>query len=304
MRMVEVPQNIRANSRIDILSSPPFLIGLTVLLLNDLILKYEFTNTLTGKLSDFAGLFIFPLFFSAIFPKYTKAIYGLTIAIFGYWNTSLSQGLIDYFNYSGIHIGRTIDPTDFLAFAILPISYNHFKRLIVKPAIEIYAPLRIAITSITIFSFFATTLPKQSVELGIYSKKTYTLDMSKTALFEKLSPEYSLSDTIELNLVDSLFYLYYYVPDVRADMFVLANITEQNKNTTIRLDSILTGSITGGLISGIDDDDLRTVENIDRSQHEEYFQKYFVDQVRSPISKPSGLFYNNKNIYDEIQIRY
>lgn len=49
-----------------ILVSPGFLLCLCLLLLNDFILKSEFHNALTGKLSDFAGLFIFPLFFSAL----------------------------------------------------------------------------------------------------------------------------------------------------------------------------------------------------------------------------------------------
>ncbi|MFY0598137.1 MAG: hypothetical protein JXR03_00600 [Cyclobacteriaceae bacterium] len=106
---------MRANSRTDILLTPLFLLGLAILLLNDFVLKYEYSNVLTGKLSDFAGLFIFPIFFSAIFPRYTKVIYGLAILIFGYWNSTMAQGLIGFFNNAGIHIGRTVDPTDFFA---------------------------------------------------------------------------------------------------------------------------------------------------------------------------------------------
>ena len=44
------------------LTSPGFVVGLSLLLLNDLFLKARFHNPLTGKLSDFAGLFVFPLF--------------------------------------------------------------------------------------------------------------------------------------------------------------------------------------------------------------------------------------------------
>jgi len=47
----------------------PFVICLGLLLLNDFYLKFEYHNWLTGKLSDFCGLFIFPVFWSAIFFK-------------------------------------------------------------------------------------------------------------------------------------------------------------------------------------------------------------------------------------------
>jgi len=45
-----------------ILVSSGFLAGLSVLLVNDFVLKQIFHNWLTGKLSDLAGLFIFPMF--------------------------------------------------------------------------------------------------------------------------------------------------------------------------------------------------------------------------------------------------
>lgn len=295
---------MRTNSRTDVLLTPLFLLGLAILLLNDFVLKYEYSNVLTGKLSDFAGLFIFPIFFSAISPKYTKVIYGLTILIFGYWNSAMAHGLIDFFNNTGIQIGRTVDPTDFLAFAVLPFSYIHFKKLIAKPRLSIMTPIRIAIGTVAIFSFIATTLPKQEAELGIRSNKAYSLDMNKTEFFGKLQAGYGLSDTLELNLTDSLFYLHYYVQDIRVDMFVLANITEQDDKTIMRLDSFLTGSVTGGLFSGVDEDDLTTLEDVEQSEHEEYFQKYFIDQLLSRTNESRGLYYNNKKIYDEHLKRY
>lgn len=295
---------MKANSRTDILLTPLFLLGLSTLLLNDFVLKYEYPNVLTGKLSDFAGLFIFPIFFSAIYPKNTKFIYGLTIVIFCYWNSELSDGLLTILNNSGINVGRTIDPTDFIAFVVLPFSYFHFKNQIAKPKMSVANPIRMAIGMVAIFSFIATTLPKQEVELAIRSNKSYYLDMNKTEFFAKLQAGYALSDTLELNLVDSLFYLHYYVPDIQADMFVLANITERDDKTVVRLGNFLTGSVTGGLFSGVDEDDIQTLKDVEQTEHEEYFQKYFIDQLLSRKSESRGLYYNNKNIYDELQKRY
>lgn len=122
--------------------------------------------------------------------------------------------------------------------------------------------------------------------------------MNKREFFSGLQAG-GLSDTIELNLTDSLFYLHYYVQDIRAEMFVLANIIEQNDKTIIRLDSFLTGSVTGGLIYGIDEDVLTTLDDVVLSQHEEYFQKYFIDQFLNGTTGSGRLYYYNKNIYDE-----
>jgi hypothetical protein len=47
-------------------------VSIFLLLINDLYLKFEYHNYLTGKLSDFAGLFAFPYFFSCLIPKKDK----------------------------------------------------------------------------------------------------------------------------------------------------------------------------------------------------------------------------------------
>ena len=62
-----------------------FILGLAILLLNDFYLKTLFGNWFTGKLSDFAGLFIFPMFWSILFPRFKNKIYFVTLIIFIYW---------------------------------------------------------------------------------------------------------------------------------------------------------------------------------------------------------------------------
>jgi len=44
-----------------------FIVGLGLLLLNDHVLKATYGNWFTGKLSDVAGLLIFPLFLQFVF---------------------------------------------------------------------------------------------------------------------------------------------------------------------------------------------------------------------------------------------
>ena len=63
---------------------------LIILLLNDFLFKSWFSNFITGKLSDFAGLFVFPIFWYCIFPNYKKAIFTLTGLCFIFWKSEYS----------------------------------------------------------------------------------------------------------------------------------------------------------------------------------------------------------------------
>jgi hypothetical protein len=108
----------------DRLLSPWFLSGLAMLLLNDLILKPTFGNALTGKLSDFAGLFVFPVFWRALLPGWGRSIHLATAAGFIAWKSPLSQPLLDTWNrLSPWDLGRTIDWTDLTALVVIPVAY-------------------------------------------------------------------------------------------------------------------------------------------------------------------------------------
>src|SRR5882757_8978914 len=50
-----------------------FIPGLLLLALNDHYLKNHYPNWLTGKLSDFTGLLIFPMFLAFLFPQQAKS---------------------------------------------------------------------------------------------------------------------------------------------------------------------------------------------------------------------------------------
>ena len=87
-----------------------FLFGLIVLLANDFVLKELYGNWLTGKLSDFAGIFIFSLFWVALFPKHKNKIFTLIALLFIYWKSPFSQNLIDSWNNLGLlKVYRTVD---------------------------------------------------------------------------------------------------------------------------------------------------------------------------------------------------
>jgi hypothetical protein len=136
--------------------TPAFIIGLLLLLINDFFLKQHYHNWLTGKLSDFAGLFIFPIFLTYLFPKKAISNYVFTALFFVFWKLEYSSSLLFYVNETfGSEFSRTIDDTDLIALFILPISYlyqNNAKEM----KISYVKPIVIAVA---IFSFFATSAP-------------------------------------------------------------------------------------------------------------------------------------------------
>ena len=69
-----------------------YLVALTILLLNDHVLKALFPGFLTGKLSDFAGVFVLAVFLAAFVPRVPACIAaGL---LFVWWKSPLSDPFI------------------------------------------------------------------------------------------------------------------------------------------------------------------------------------------------------------------
>ncbi len=180
----------------DILASKGFLVGLLVLFVNDTFLKYEFSNFITGKLSDFAGLFIFPLFIYSFFPKRKIPIYIITCIGFILWKSPVSDSFIYYWNsFSFYQIGRVVDYTDLFALLILPFSY------IYKPkSININRILLLPVGIFTFIVFCATAGTHGNINL-------YSLDTSKKNVKEAIdnfydkNPKYRLpNELIELKI--------------------------------------------------------------------------------------------------------
>lgn len=176
------------SQRLDLLTTPAFLAGMALLLLNDWIWKGEFGNWFTGKLSDFAGLFVFPIFWTAIFPKHKYLIFILITSFFIFWKSPFSQFLIDGWNGLGSwQIGRVVDYSDLLALSVLPLAFKFCSRS--QPA----SPLKINPVlplTISVFAFAATS---RADALVAYDKP-YLLKMSKND-FEK-----GLQKLTEVNL--------------------------------------------------------------------------------------------------------
>ncbi|MBK7992883.1 MAG: hypothetical protein IPK14_05530 [Blastocatellia bacterium] len=160
--------------KLEKLSSPGFLLALLLLLTNDFIFKPIFHNFITGKLSDFAGLFVFPIFWLALFPNRKKIIYFLTAFLFVFWKSFYSQALIDIWNsLELLNIHRVVDYTDLFALLILLVSYYYDQfAILIKTSRLAYSVL----ISISLFAFIATSYVRPE---HFYENKDYYFDFSK-----------------------------------------------------------------------------------------------------------------------------
>lgn len=134
-----------------LLLHPFFLLNLFLLIANDHWWKQEYGNALTGKISDFAGVFIMAVFLVACcrFKKIYAVIF--TALFFAWWKSPLSEPFID-----ALGLARIIDYSDLIALAVLPVVFflQPFRYGKLQPK---YAVPFIAL--ITWTAMVATTLP-------------------------------------------------------------------------------------------------------------------------------------------------
>ena len=115
---------MRATSRA-LLTSPAFLLAIAVLAINDWVLKPAFGNWVTGKLSDFAGVFALPLLWCAFFPTRRRAGFVLTAVGFMLWKSPLVEQALAAWNSVGVwRLSRVVDYTDLVALVALLPAYR------------------------------------------------------------------------------------------------------------------------------------------------------------------------------------
>lgn len=146
-----------------------FLAGLLLLALNDHVLKEAYGNWWTGKLSDFAGVLILPLFLAYVFRAGKRTAVVATVLLFAGFKSGYSQPLIEAWNGLGLfHLSRVVDYGDLLAFMVLPLSYQVLSRP------EDFAPRlrfsrqisRYALLPLTLVFFVATSPPDSYIIIG------------------------------------------------------------------------------------------------------------------------------------------
>ena len=80
------------------LLSPLYMAAVAGLAVNDHILKGLAPGVVTGKLSDFLGLFAFAVFLSVVFPRWTNCLHAAVAAAFVAWKSPAADGLIHVWN--------------------------------------------------------------------------------------------------------------------------------------------------------------------------------------------------------------
>jgi hypothetical protein len=171
-----------------------FIPGLVLLLLNDHYLKWEFSNWITGKISDFIGLLIFPMFLQFWFPRLSRISILLTGLLFIFWKLPVSEPFITLYNKVAIiPITRTVDYSDFIALSVLPLA-NHFIKRIDQYKIGSIAPAFLTyLVVIPAAVVFMATEPPVSYYMkpggDIHIGKSYSLKISREEALARLKAE-------------------------------------------------------------------------------------------------------------------
>jgi hypothetical protein len=181
-----------SNRQTNLLLSPAFLVALGLLLANDFVFKPLLHNWFTGKLSDFAGLFAFSIFWSAFFPRRNRIVGAVITAGFVFWKSAWSQPLIDYWNNLALyHIGRVVDATDLIALAVLPGADFYTRRCAEQQASTTHHILSIQVRRLAIclmcgLSIFAFAATKFVNDRTASVHQEYEFALAKPDLLAKL----------------------------------------------------------------------------------------------------------------------
>ncbi|HCR70693.1 MAG TPA: hypothetical protein DIW23_04545 [Anaerolineae bacterium] len=120
------------NSKIDliVLTHPLILLSIFILLINDHVLKVYIPSALTGKISDFAGLFFFPILLSAILNLVFQSFQSRKIALASFIFTAIWFSLIKTIPFfknlteNIFNIQIVLDPSDLMALIMLPLAWR------------------------------------------------------------------------------------------------------------------------------------------------------------------------------------
>jgi len=186
------------HNRLKPLVALPFIICLVLLIANDFYFKATFHNLLTGKLSDFCGLFIFPIFWSALFPKHKLWVFILSAVLFIYWKSEYASPIIEFFGSYVFSLQRTIDYTDLLALPVLGLAWLSLKNKQLTTNLNPFL-LRLATYFIAVATFFSFCATSKAQYVQSFDQPQYLLFKSAV-----LPDSNSYDDGFEFFKFDSL----------------------------------------------------------------------------------------------------
>jgi hypothetical protein len=168
-------RSVGFSASVTALVSPLSLTAVAILLVNDHVLKPLWPSALTGKLSDFAGLYFAPfVVLAAVFavpfgplrqrPLHVARVGYLTIAAaFAALKASeaTARPLLDIASGLSFPVLITADPTDLAALCVLPISHAAWSAGAYARAIRPHRFLRGGALAMAALSMIATSGPPQ-----------------------------------------------------------------------------------------------------------------------------------------------
>ncbi|CAN7550946.1 hypothetical protein LJR143_003813 [Pseudoxanthomonas sp. LjRoot143] len=159
------------HARLNALLHPAFVSALVVLVVNDHLLKAAFHNAVTGKLSDFAGVFTFAYFLGVLAGRRLVLVHLAVALAFAWWKSPASQPFIDAWNTGPwFDITRVVDPTDLLALLVLPASLTLLRRAWRMGTAARRAWVRWTVALVALLAFTATSrVSRRDVDLTYLS---------------------------------------------------------------------------------------------------------------------------------------
>lgn len=207
--------------------NPIFLLSLAALLLNDFIWKTEYPGVFTGKLSDFSGLAVFVLFFSALTEsKFRTLLYLTTAFVFAWWKSSFSESFIHSWNdtISFYPLQRTIDYTDLYCLTVLVPLYFYSPKF--KPGL---VPAKYFTLPLLFLGFFAITATSKAKSLSTtdglrqcWIDQSFKLKMTKAEFLHAISlSNITIEKNPEIPTVKSNGYASYFLKNFTFDQFTV-----------------------------------------------------------------------------------
>ncbi len=119
------------------IDSPLALGAVVALVLNDHVLKRVCPSALTGKLSDLAGLFLFPVLVGALAGRRARPVAALAAVVGGaaFAASKLSPLVAAW--VSAHVMSTTCDPTDLIALPMLALGVRHVAPMVGAPALRL-----------------------------------------------------------------------------------------------------------------------------------------------------------------------
>ncbi|MDQ1161273.1 hypothetical protein QE422_001641 [Chryseobacterium sp. SORGH_AS 447] len=168
----------------NLILNPVFVGCLTLLFLNDHLFKTMYHNGATGKLSDMAGIVLFPMLLAYLFPKFRENAVFVAGAFFIFWKSPFSGSLITLYNrVSPISIHRVVDYTDLWVLLLLPIPYFLIKNSFYLKKINFLKVNVFAVLIPTVFVLMSTSPPYSYFyisEKGTLVFKGASIEIKKT----------------------------------------------------------------------------------------------------------------------------